>query len=75
MRWSCQRGCGSGGTKVYPHQADAARFAACFDLPADSAVGRRAPLVGLLPLRAWRYWKDRGAAGAGAGAGTPGARR
>jgi hypothetical protein len=59
MRWSCQRGCGAGGTKTYPSEADAARYAAAFDREEAAELGRRAPLVGLLPLRAWHWARHR----------------
>jgi hypothetical protein len=51
MAWSCIR-CGhEGGWKRYPTAADAARYAAAFDREDRDDVGRRAPLIGLLPLR------------------------
>ena len=51
MTWSCGR-CGhEGGRKRYPTAADAARYAAAFDREDRDDLGRRAPLVGLLPLR------------------------
>jgi hypothetical protein len=31
LRWWCQRGCPSGGEKVYPSEAEAERMAAAFD--------------------------------------------
>ncbi|GAA3223757.1 hypothetical protein GCM10017691_11080 [Pseudonocardia petroleophila] len=60
MRWECARGCGAGGSKVYPDGAAAARFAAAFDREDRADLGRRAPLVGLLPLRLWRAVRRRG---------------
>jgi len=54
MRWACQRGCGAGGEKVYATPADAVRYASAFDREDREDRGRRAPLVGLLPLRIWR---------------------
>jgi hypothetical protein len=54
MRWSCQRGCGAGGEKTYPSAEEATRFARAFDREDRAELGRRAPLIGLLPLRlAW----------------------
>jgi hypothetical protein len=53
MTWRCQRDCGAGGTKVYASPAAARRFAAAFDREDRDDLGRRAPLIGLLPLRAW----------------------
>jgi hypothetical protein len=54
MTWSCQRGCGAGGSKRYPTAADARRYATAFDREDREDLGRRAPLFGLLPLRLWR---------------------
>jgi hypothetical protein len=51
MRWTCARGCGAGGEKRYPTPAQAARFARAFDREDREELGRRAPLVGLFPLR------------------------
>jgi len=59
MTWACER-CGApGGTKTYPSAAEAERFARAFDREDRAELGRRAPLVGLLPLRIWRAWRDR----------------
>lgn len=55
MRWTCQRGCGAGGEKVYTTAAQARRYASAFDVEDREDIGRRAPLIGLLPLRIWRY--------------------
>jgi hypothetical protein len=57
MVWRCERGCGAGGVKTYADPAAAARFAAAFDRHTE--LGRRAPLVGLLPLRLWRALRRR----------------
>lgn len=54
MRWTCQRGCGAGGEKVYAAAKDARRYASAFDREDRDQLGRRAPLIGLLPLRIWR---------------------
>ena len=54
MRWTCQRGCGASGEKVYTTAADARRYASAFDREDRADIGRRAPLIGLLPLRVWR---------------------
>ena len=51
MSWSCERGCGSTGRKQYGSAADAIRYAQAFDREDREDLGRRAPLVGLLPLR------------------------
>ncbi len=50
MRWSCTRGCGAGGEKLYPSAADAERYASAFDREDSEDLGRR-PLLSLLPLR------------------------
>jgi hypothetical protein len=54
MVWECERGCGAGGEKRYGSADDARRFAAAFDREDRADLGRRAPLIGLLPLRLWR---------------------
>jgi hypothetical protein len=51
MTWQCARSCGAGGTKRYPTTADATRYAVALDHEDRADLGRRAPLVGLLPLR------------------------
>jgi hypothetical protein len=53
MRWACERGCGAGGSKDYESAADAAGYAAAFDREDRSELGRRAPLLGMFPLRMW----------------------
>lgn len=54
MRWTCSRGCGAGGEKLYPTPADARRYASAFGREDRDEIGHRAPLIGLLPLRIWR---------------------
>ena len=54
MRWTCQRGCGAGGQKIYPSSAAARHYATALDREDREQLGRRAPLIGLLPLRIWR---------------------
>lgn len=51
MMWRCARDCGAGGSKRYPSPADAVRYARALDREDRADLGRRAPLVGLLPLR------------------------
>jgi hypothetical protein len=51
MRWTCQRGCGAGGSKRYPTPAQAHRYTVAFDREDRQDLGRRAPLVAGLPLR------------------------
>ena len=53
MVWECRRGCGLGGSKQYETSSEAARFAAAFDRRDSADLGRRAPLIGLFPLRLW----------------------
>ena len=50
MRWECDRGCGEGGSKVYPSAADAQRYARAFDRRDADDIGRRS-LLSLLPLK------------------------
>lgn len=57
MRWACSRGCGAGGTKTYATAAEATRYAQAFDRRDSQDLGRRAPLIGLLPLRLWRKFR------------------
>jgi hypothetical protein len=59
MTWACER-CGAGGSKTYGSAADAETYARAFDRDPNAGLGRRAPLIGLLPLRLWRSWRDRG---------------
>ena len=59
MLWSCAR-CGmAGGEKRYPSASEAKRYAASFNREDRDDLGRRAPLIGLFPLRLWRVWRDR----------------
>lgn len=53
MAWRCERGCGAGGSKTYGSAEAAARYATAFDRRDDADLGRRAPLIGLFPLRLW----------------------
>ena len=53
MHWACERGCGAGGAKEYASADEAARFAAAFDHEDRDEMGRRAPPLGLFPLRMW----------------------
>jgi hypothetical protein len=59
MRWTCERGCGAGGSKGYASAAEAARFATSFDREDRDEVGRRAPFLGMLPLRLWWTLRNR----------------
>ena len=60
MRWRCQRGCGAEGAKRYETAEDAERYARAFDREDREDLGRRAPLVGLLPLRIARALRRHG---------------
>ena len=59
MRWRCVRDCGTGGKKRYPTAEAAERYARAFDREDREDLGRRAPLVGLLPLRLLRAARRR----------------
>jgi len=61
MIWRCER-CAESGSKQYASAADAARYARAFDREDRDDTGRRAPLIGMLPLRIW-HRLSRGAAG------------
>jgi hypothetical protein len=58
MVWACER-CGENGSKRYASAADATRYACAFDREDRDDLGRRAPLVGLFPLRLLRAWRRR----------------
>jgi hypothetical protein len=57
MVWRCARGCGAGGSKRYESAEQAERYARSFDREDREDLGRRAPLLGLLPLRLARALK------------------
>ncbi|MGZ4257574.1 MAG: hypothetical protein ACXVRE_07415 [Gaiellaceae bacterium] len=59
MLWECQRGCGAGGSKRYDTAVEAHRYASAFDREDRDDLGRRAPLVGLFPLRLYRALRRR----------------
>jgi hypothetical protein len=58
MTWRCAR-CAEGGAKQYSDPASAARFAAGLNADSAGGLGRRAPLIGLFPLRVWHHWRNR----------------
>jgi len=62
MRWTCERGCGAGGAKRYPTAEKAELYARGFNRRDADDLGRRAPLVGLFPLRLLRAARRRKAA-------------
>jgi hypothetical protein len=68
MIWVCARGCGAGGSKGYASAADASRYASAadasryasaFDREDSSDLGKRAPFLGMFPLRIWRTLRRR----------------
>jgi hypothetical protein len=59
LSWACVR-CGEpGGAKVYDSAEDAERYAAGLNREDREDLGRRAPLIGLLPLRIFRHLRRR----------------
>ncbi|WP_431236770.1 hypothetical protein ACQ86B_17790 [Mycolicibacterium aichiense] len=54
LHFHCERGCGTTGYKTYPSEAHAARYSKAFNRRDSDDLGKRAPLIGLLPLRLWR---------------------
>ena len=59
MYWECQRGCGAAGSKPYASAEDAGRYARALDREDRADLGRRAPLLGLFPLRLVRAFRER----------------
>lgn len=59
MRWQCQRGCPAGGSKAYPSPAEARHYAAALDREDRDDLGRRAPILGMFPLRIWHRMRQR----------------
>jgi hypothetical protein len=59
MRWECRRGCGASGSKRYRSAQEASRYAGAFDREDQNDLGKRAPLVGLFPLRLARALRRR----------------
>ena len=55
MMWDCERCDTIGGVKEYGSPERARKFAAAFDVEDNEDVGRRAPLLGMFPLRMARY--------------------
>ncbi|HEX3802200.1 MAG TPA: hypothetical protein VHV75_05115 [Solirubrobacteraceae bacterium] len=49
MHWSCERGCGAGGSKQYGTSEEALRYALAFDREDRASIGTR-PTLSLLPL-------------------------
>ncbi|HEY3461923.1 MAG TPA: hypothetical protein VGK62_00540 [Gaiellaceae bacterium] len=59
MRWTCERDCGASGSKEYGSAEEAARYAAAVDREDRRELGRRAPFLGLFPLRMWWALRNR----------------
>jgi hypothetical protein len=59
MHWECQRDCGAGGRKTYHSPAAAHHYASAFDREDRDQLGRRAPLLGMFPLRIWHKIHER----------------
>jgi hypothetical protein len=59
MRWECQRDCDAGGQKTYDSPAQARRYARAFDREDRDQLGRRAPMLGMFPLRLWYKLRER----------------
>ena len=59
MLWECERSCGAGSSKRYPTAQEAQRYAKAFDKEDRDDLGRRAPFLGMFPLRIYRSLKDR----------------
>lgn len=59
MRWACARCSAVGGEKRYGSAAEAQRYARAFDREDRQDLGRRAPLLGMFPLRVGRRLAER----------------
>lgn len=57
MTWRCARCAVVAGQKQYDTAAEAQRYAAAFDRRDADDLGRRAPLIGLFPLRLWHKFR------------------
>lgn len=57
LTWECSRGCGHAGSKQYTDATAATRYARALNRRDNADVGRRAPLIGLLPLRLWHRFR------------------
>jgi hypothetical protein len=59
LRWACRR-CGDpGGVRRYDTAREATRYADAFNREDRSDIGRRAPLLGMFPLRLYRALRAR----------------
>jgi hypothetical protein len=59
LRWDCERGCGHRGSREYATADEASLYARGLNREDRHDLGRRAPLVGLLPLRLFRALRGR----------------
>ena len=55
--WGCSR-CPAGDAKGYSTPAEAQRLADVFNVRDNKDLGKRAPLIGLFPLRLWRKFRS-----------------
>jgi len=53
--WDCGRCEAPGGVKEYSSAEQARKYAAALDREDRDELGRRAPFLGLFPLRIYRY--------------------
>lgn len=59
MVWECER-CGlHQGSKTYASSAEAHNYATAFNRRDTDDVGRRAPFLGMFPLRIWNRLRGR----------------
>lgn len=59
MTWGCEWCGGQTGSKTYESAAAASKYARAFDHRDSQDTGKRAPLLGMFPLRLWRFLRDR----------------
>lgn len=59
LEWECTRECGAGGSRSCATTSRAEHCATAFNRRDVDSLGRRAPLVGLFPLRMWRRLASR----------------
>ncbi|HET8601341.1 MAG TPA: hypothetical protein VFL99_13515 [Segeticoccus sp.] len=59
MSWACERCGGQSGSKTYESPAVATHYARAFDHRDSEDIGRRAPFIGMFPLRLWRVFRNR----------------
>jgi hypothetical protein len=59
MTWACEWCGGHAGSKTYDSAVAARKYARAFDRRDGQDVGKRAPLLGMFPLRLWRFLRNR----------------